>query len=82
LLPIFFSQTIEAALKLILTKIRVYILTMAGGTTHHCPKKSKGGCRKGKTAKGFPYCPEHQTFCTAKGKERKHLKTEKCGICA
>lgn len=36
---------------------------MVSSTTHHCPKKSKGGCRKGNTPTGFPYCTLHMTYC-------------------
>jgi hypothetical protein len=57
---------------------------MAGPTTHHCPKKSKGGCRKGYKTRllNKSYCPEHQTYCPNPGcKERVHLKTEACVQC-
>ena len=36
---------------------------MVTSTTHHCPKKSKGGCRKGHTPTNFPYCTTHQAYC-------------------
>ncbi len=36
---------------------------MVTSMTHHCPKKSKGGCRKGKGPTNFPYCTLHQTYC-------------------
>jgi hypothetical protein len=54
-------------------------------TTHHCPKKYKGNCRKAtKTPlKHKPYCPEHQTYCRGEGcDERVHLITEPCVKCA
>lgn len=57
---------------------------MAGPTTHHFPKKSKGGCRKASKTpvERFPYCPEHQTYCANQGcNERIHLKTEACIKC-
>lgn len=54
-------------------------------TTHHCPKKSKGNCRKHvKTpTKHKPYFPEHQTYCRGPTcDERIHLITEACVKCA
>jgi hypothetical protein len=57
---------------------------MAGPTTHHCPKKYKGGCRKEKTPRFKKhYCPEHQTYCKNPGcEEIVHLRTEECVKCA
>jgi hypothetical protein len=56
---------------------------MAGTTTNHCPKKSKGGCRKAKTPAGAPYCGVHQIYCTVPGcaSEYTFLKSEKCKTC-
>lgn len=45
------------------------------GTTHHCPLKSKGNCRR---ANGI--CTKHQTKCTVHDKA--HLKDEDCKYCA
>lgn len=56
---------------------------MAGTKTHHCPKKSKGGCRKAETPRGVPYCSNHQTYCQVPGCSSKYpyLITEKCKTC-
>ncbi len=57
--------------------------TMAGTTTHHCPKKSQGGCRRAKTPGGAPYCSNHQIYCKVPGcsSEYPFLKTEQCKAC-
>lgn len=58
-------------------------IIMAGGTTHHCPRKSKGGCRSARPpVKKSTYCKAHQKVCIANGKERIQLITEGCGICS
>lgn len=49
-------------------------------TTHHCPKKSKGGCHPGKSPKGFPYCTTHQAYC-AVCQDKPHLQGEGCLRC-
>jgi hypothetical protein len=56
---------------------------MAGTTTHHCPKKSKGGCRRARTPGGAPYCAVHQIYCKVPGcsSEYPYLLTEKCRTC-
>jgi len=33
-------------------------------TVHHCPKASKGNCRKGTGTNGKPICTKHQKNCT------------------
>lgn len=33
-------------------------------TVHHCPKASKGNCRKGTGTDGMPICTKHQKNCT------------------
>ena len=35
-------------------------------TVHHCPKASKGNCRKGTGTDGMPICTKHQKNCTNK----------------
>lgn len=49
-------------------------------TQHHCPMRSKGNCRKAKSAGGVPYCSKHQEVCYCNG-DHKHLITEGCGSC-
>ncbi|KAH0349136.1 hypothetical protein KCU81_g2849, partial [Aureobasidium melanogenum] len=51
-----------------------------GSTTHHCPRRSHGNCRKGKTSYKAPYCTKHQTYCAAHKKS--YLQTEDCPECA
>ncbi|KAL3475438.1 hypothetical protein BJX99DRAFT_158319 [Aspergillus californicus] len=53
-----------------------YLSMLGGSTTHHCPLKSKGGCRYNKN---FGYCTKHQTLCTTH--EVIHLQGELCYSC-
>ncbi len=57
-------------------------------TIHHCPKASKGNCRKGKGTDGMPLCTKHQENCSNTTRVGKvcvypRLKEEKCrGPCS
>ena len=57
-------------------------------TIHHCPKASKGNCRKGKGTGGMPLCTKHQENCSNTTRVGKvcgypRLKEEKCrGPCS
>ena len=35
--------------------------------THHCPLKSKGNCRPGKSPQGIRYCSAHEYACGVDG---------------
>lgn len=50
-------------------------------TPHHCPKQSKGKCRKNVYTPKWkkPYCPAHKTYHCPK--EYTFLQTEKCPGC-
>lgn len=52
-------------------------------TTHHCPKASKGGCRKAETPSRMPYCATHQTYCKVAGcsSEYPFLLGQGCNTC-
>ncbi|KAL6990219.1 hypothetical protein U1Q18_052147 [Sarracenia purpurea var. burkii] len=50
-----------------------------GSTTHHCPLKKKGNCRKAQTPWRRPYCSAHQTYC-AKCRWT-YLKDDVCPKC-
>lgn len=45
-------------------------------TTHHCPLKTRGNCRRHPT---LSYCTAHQTYC--EDHDISHLQTEKCPGC-
>jgi hypothetical protein len=52
-------------------------------STHHCPKQKKGGCRKGHTTSGAPYCTTHQTYCKVPScnAEYPFLLNQQCNTC-
>ncbi|TGO10212.1 hypothetical protein BTUL_0141g00170 [Botrytis tulipae] len=54
-------------------------------TIHHCPKKSKGNCRRAYTPgpNSRPYCSTHMTYCKEEGCRLPYLLgNQRCERCA